>query len=129
MFLLTLLVLDKKWCTLSHSFFLEAVVSIIIFFLNLMSNYTLSQVFITSSNRLALKAAFSKSILDPSFDNVKIHKSKLDFSNRIDQTWPKCGPPNFFCGPWVFLLLLSFTIIPTMFYKNLRLNYFFVHFP
>jgi hypothetical protein len=79
MFLLKLLLLDGKRCTLSHSFFLEAVVSIIIFFFNLMSNYTLSQVLITLSNGLALKAAFSKSILDPSFDNVKIHKSKLDF--------------------------------------------------
>jgi len=42
--------------------------------------------------------------------NAKIHIGKIiidicwasSFQNTIKQTWPKCGPPTYFCGPWAF---------------------------
>jgi len=36
-------------------------------------------------------------------DKLRYINTLLIFFYDLDQTWPKCGPPTYFCGPWTFL--------------------------
>ncbi len=43
---------------------------------------------------------------DGTFKKVPRRRVTAHRNKDIDQAWPNCGPPAYFCGPWTFFLFL-----------------------